>query len=195
MLGQALIVDDHPLTCQGLRALLLANYPQVLVHVAHTATAARAAFQRLPALDWVFLDINLQDDLQHSLFYELCNNAWMRRTVLISADLEHRLIRVGLANGALGFIPKAANPEQVLAGFAAIVGGEVYLPQVAAHLLPQLSPRLSQVQDQLLTGASNKIIARNLNLSTHTVKEYVSAVLAFHGVANRLELVLKIGAN
>ena len=42
--------------------------------------------------------------------------------------------------------------------------------------------------------AANKVIARELGLSDHTVKEYVSSVLAYHGVANRLELVLRLGA-
>ena len=58
-----------------------------------------------------------------------------------------------------------------------------------------LSPRLQQVQELLLRGAANKVIARSLNLSDHTVKEYVSSVLAFHGVANRLDLVLKLSGN
>jgi DNA-binding NarL/FixJ family response regulator len=43
----------------------------------------------------------------------------------------------------------------------------------------------------LLHGASNKLIARELNLSAHTVKQYVSSVLAYHGVTSRLALVLK----
>jgi DNA-binding NarL/FixJ family response regulator len=47
----------------------------------------------------------------------------------------------------------------------------------------------------LLRGAPNKLIARDLALSAHTVKEYVSSVLAFHGVNSRLGLVLKLGAD
>jgi DNA-binding NarL/FixJ family response regulator len=58
----------------------------------------------------------------------------------------------------------------------------------------RLSPRLQQVQALLQRGAANKVIARELGLSDHTVKEYVSSVLAYHGVANRLELVLRLGA-
>lgn len=53
-----------------------------------------------------------------------------------------------------------------------------------------LSPRLLEVEAQLLRGTPNKVIARELSLSDHTIKEYVSAVLAHHGVRNRLELVL-----
>ena len=79
-------------------------------------------------------------------------------------------------------------------------------PEVAAHVqqlqtssantapLRGLSPRLGQVQDMLQRGTPNKQIAKDLSLSAHTVKEYVSSVLAFHGVHSRLELVLKLSS-
>ena len=198
-----LIIDDHPLTCQGLAALLAATQPKARVRSAYTVEQAQAALQRLPAPDWIFLDINLPDDPTHQFFQTLCKTPWIDRTVLISAEPEHRLIRRALAAGARGFIPKTAEPERVLEGFQAILAGAFYLPQaLAAQLRTQvadadtqreLSPRLKQVQDLLYRGASNKLIARDLSLSAHTVKEYVSSVLAFHGVSNRLALVVKLG--
>ena len=199
-----LIVDDHPLTCQGLAALLAATRPQAKVQSAYSAEQARTALQRLPAPDWIFLDINLPDDPQHGLFKNLCDSCWIDHTVLISAEPEHRLIRTALAAGARGFIPKTADPALVLQGFERILAGDFFVPPEFAAVLHDtsaadvatrsLSPRLQQVQELLLRGAANKVIARSLNLSDHTVKEYVSSVLAFHGVANRLELVLKLSA-
>ncbi|MBP8286335.1 MAG: response regulator transcription factor [Rhodoferax sp.] len=200
-----LIVDDHPLTCQGLAALLQATQPQVQVHSAYSAEQAREALRRLPAPDWVFLDINLPDDPQHQLFAYLCDSPWIDHTVLISAEPEHRLVRSALAAGARGFIPKTADPALVLQGFERVLAGEFFVPPELAVMLQatnaaeesvrRLSPRLQQVQDLLLRGAANKVIARSLQLSDHTVKEYVSSVLTFHGVANRLELVLKLGGH
>jgi len=200
-----LIVDDHPLTCQGLAALLGATQPQARVQSAYSAEQARATLRRLPAPDWLFLDINLPDDPQHSLFAFLCDSPWIDHTVLISAEPEHRLIRTALAAGARGFIPKTADPALVLQGFERILAGEFFVPPELAATLHNstqaeaatrnLSPRLQQVQELLLRGSANKIIARNLNLSDHTVKEYVSSVLTYHGVANRLELVLKLGGH
>ncbi len=200
-----LIVDDHPLTCQGLAALLSATQPAAKVVSAYSAEQARLALQRLPAPDWIFLDINLPDDPHHLFFKGLCDMAWIDHTVLISAEPEHRLIRTALAAGARGFIPKTADPELVLDGFARILAGEFYVPPALAAVLRDasasdatsraLSPRLQQVQELLLRGSANKVIARELGLSDHTVKEYVSSVLTFHGVANRLELVLRLGAD
>jgi len=197
-----LIVDDHPLTCQGLAALLGATQAGAKVHSAYSAEQARLVLQRLPAPDWIFLDINLPDDPQHLLFKSLSESHWIDHTVLISAEPEHRLIRTALAAGARGFIPKTADPDLVLDGFAKILAGEFYLPPALAPLLQKtpgesasrgLSPRLQQIQELLLRGTANKVIARELGLSDHTVKEYVSSVLTFHGVANRLELVLRLG--
>jgi DNA-binding NarL/FixJ family response regulator len=110
-----------------------------------------------------------------------------------------------LAAGARSFIPKTADPALVLQGFERILAGDFFVPLGLAVMLQatsgtdettrRLSPRLQQVLDLLLRGAANKVIARSLQLSDHTVKEYVSSVLTFHGVANRLELVLKLGSH
>jgi len=196
-----LIVDDHPLTCQGLSALLVANYSDAQLLSTHSAANARALLQNEVALDWLFLDINLADDPHNLLFYEICASHWVERTVLISAEPEHLLVRTALAAGARGFLPKTADPMMVLNGFSQILQGEFYIPPELKNRLRQplssdttlrgLSPRLLQVQSHLLHGASNKAIARDMNLSAHTVKEYVSSVLAFQGVANRLDLILK----
>lgn len=198
-----LIVDDHPLTCQGLAALLVATHPEATVKCAYSAEQARSTLQRLPAADWIFLDIQLPDDPHHLLFKHLCDSPWIDHTVLISAEPEHRLVRTALAAGARGFIPKTADPDLVLEGFRRVLAGDFFVPPELLAMLGNssapdgltrsLSPRLQQVQELLLHGAANKVIARSLRLSDHTVKEYVSSVLMFHGVANRLELVLKNG--
>lgn len=200
-----LIVDDHPLTCQGLAALLSATQSGAQVHSVHSAEQARAALQRLPAPNWIFLDINLPDDPTHQFFKSLCDTHWIDHVVVISAEPTHYLIRTALAAGARGFIPKTADPALVLQGFARILAGDFYLPPAMDAIVRDssgsdvdargLSPRLRQVQEMLLRGSPNKVIARELGLSDHTVKEYVSSVLAFHGVANRLALVLKLGGS
>jgi len=200
-----LVVDDHPLTCQGLAALLVATQDGAQVRSAHSAAQARAALLEQPIPDWIFLDVHLPDDPHHHFFHHLCATPLIGRTVLISAESSYPLISTALAAGARGFIPKTAEPAVVLHGFATVLAGNFFLPPDMAHALNerpselqanesarQLSPRLQQVQELLLRGVPNKVIASNLNISTHTVKEYVSSVLAFHGVANRLDLVLKL---
>ena len=198
-----LIVDDHPLTCRGLAALLQGAGPGP-VHCVHSAAEALARLEQGPPPDWVFLDMNLPDDPQRMLFTRLSAPPWPARTVLLSAEVPQALVHAGLGAGMRGFIPKSAEPERVLEGFAAIRAGQVWLPPGLAEALAArapdtaggrgLSPRLREVQARVLRGASNKAIAREFGISEHTVKEYMSSILAFHGVSNRLELVLRLGA-
>ena len=70
-----LIIDDHPLTCHGLTALLSASAPEEAeprrAFSVHSASQARAALAEPPPPDWVFLDIRLPDDPDHTLFEPL----------------------------------------------------------------------------------------------------------------------------
>ncbi len=197
-----LIIDDHPLTGQGLAALLSANAPDAQVECVHNASDARARLERLPAPDWLFLDIQLPDDPRRSLLDSLSEGPLAARTILISAAANLPVIRSAMASGVRGFIPKSADPAMVLEGFSRIRSGQVYLPPALSGLMSEraspagegrgLSPRLAEILQHVLRGAPNKVIARDLGLSEYTVKEYISSILAFHGVRNRLELVLKL---
>lgn len=203
-----LIIDDHPLTCAGLRSLLASAYPAAIVDSAHGADEARAILERdaqaAQPIDWLFLDIHLPDDPDWQLFKWLRQTAWIGKTILISADMDGAALRAALAAGVRGFIPKSADPDMVLEGFDLIRKGGLYLPpQLAAFKHAEidsaygskpLSPRQKEVLALLLQGAANKVIARELNLTLNTVKEYVSALLEIYRVSSRLELVLKIGA-
>lgn len=195
-----LIVDDHPLTCAGLASLLGSVHAQARVQTAHTAQEARAMLLAGAAIDWLFLDIRLPDDPQGRLFEWICETAWVARTILISAQAERDFLAQALAAGVRGFIPKSADPDMVLQGFDVIRQGQVFLPPQLARPAPAvaderkpLSPRQQEVLGYLLQGSANKVIARELDLTLHTVKEYASTIFRIYGVSNRLELVLKLG--
>lgn len=197
-----LIVDDHPLTGQGLAALLRAQTASSQVECVFTAAGARARLQAAPPPDWLFLDIQLPDDPRRNLLDELRDGPLAARTILVSAVANLPVIRAAMASGVRGFIPKSADPAMVLEGFDSIRRGKIYLPAHLSGLMSDspgnhadvrgLSPRLTEIQQHVLRGAPNKVIARDLGLSEYTVKEYISSILAFHGVRNRLELVLKL---
>lgn len=197
-----LILDDHPLTCHGFASLLSASSPGCQVQSAHTVDEARNIMSGEAVLDWLFLDINLPDDPQQQFFHSLRDTPWISKTVLLSAETPVDLLRMALAEGIRGFISKAAEPGQIVGCLNAIQAGRVFVPENLNLLLRNassdeeriLAPRLQKVQQYILRGASNKVIARELCISEHTVKEYVSSLLAYYGVSNRLNLVLKLQA-
>lgn len=199
-----LIIDDHPLTCAGLASLLASSYGDAMIDKVHTAQAARAALAGGAGYDWLFLDIHLPDDPECRLFGWLRETSWIGKVILISAEVDAGTVRDALAAGARGFIAKSADPDMVLEGFDTIRQGRVFLPPQLARLdshagadevlRKPLTPRQQEVLGYLLQGSANKVIARELDLTLHTVKEYVSAIFKIYGVSNRLELLLKLGS-
>jgi DNA-binding winged helix-turn-helix (wHTH) protein/DNA-binding NarL/FixJ family response regulator len=124
-----------------------------------------------------------------------------------------------LAEAALGFASSSdAQPSKqtvdLLAEAAGTLTGRVgdraasLREQVARVRAPQvekkppaehaadveLSPRMKDTLEQLLTGAADKEIAERLGLSVHTVREYVKSVLHAFGVNSRAELIARVSA-
>lgn len=61
--------------------------------------------------------------------------------------------------------------------------------QAAPQMTPKLTPRLQQTLARLLDGKSEKEIARNLNLSQHTIHQYTKSLHRHFGVSSRAELL------
>lgn len=199
-----LIFDEHPLAAQGLASLLTQHWPGARTTLAHSVAQANAQLGGPHSPDWLLLGVHTPDDLKQDFFRWLLSSPWMRQTVLLTAESTHPLLQPALDAGLRGVIPLTAGAPEVLEAFAAVLRGEVHVPP---RLIPPLrrtqatdearplSPRLRDVLRCLLRGTPNKLIARELGISEYTVKEYVSQLLAYHGVANRLELVLSLQAS
>jgi DNA-binding NarL/FixJ family response regulator len=110
-----------------------------------------------------------------------------------------------LRAGAQAVLPPEASAEELAAALGALRAGLVTLPAAAlAALLGRrdapapgaatpsaLTPREQEVLGLLAAGASNKLIARRLGLSFHTVKAHVAAVLAKLGAGSRADAVAR----
>jgi DNA-binding NarL/FixJ family response regulator len=82
-----------------------------------------------------------------------------------------------------------ANPALAEAAALLTAAGYTVIPPVDPALRPRLSAREQQVAALLLEGASNKVIARALDISVHTAKFHVTAVLEKVGAHNRADAV------
>ncbi|RZU45208.1 LuxR family two component transcriptional regulator [Fluviicoccus keumensis] len=183
-----LIIDDHPMTCAGLRSLLQACYPEAVIHTRHSAEGIT---EPAADADYIFLDMHLPD-LGFNAMLDILS-PWISRVILISAAPEPAAVAHARYRGVRGLLLKNADVEHVLDGFRRIQKGEyVFDPDMSGSdwQMPSLTDRQRSVFDALLEGLSNKQIARVLGISEHTVKEHVTAILGIFGVKNRLELVL-----
>ena len=93
------------------------------------------------------------------------------------------------ATDALGGLLTAADSAVADEIAVLVAAGYTVLPPTDHAERPRLSAREQQVAALLLEGASNKIIARALDISVHTAKFHVTAVLEKVGARNRADAV------
>jgi two-component system, NarL family, nitrate/nitrite response regulator NarL len=202
-----LVVDDHALFREGLRALLANISPGVLIKEAASVETA-AVECKSTEFRMVLLDLGLAttDGLETLERFRLAVPEVP--VIVLSGDQDPRHIRAALDSGAVGFIPKAHTSELMIAALRFVLAGGIYLPpsvleddvngtqlsvDTAATVslaFARLSPRQQEVAQLLLQGGSNKAIARRLNLSEGTVKAHVSAIFQIIGARTRVEAVL-----
>ncbi len=188
-----LIVDDHPMTCAGLKSLLQAHFPDAKVDARHDAAELESGLDRW---DYVFLDMHLPGIHFQNLLENIPGD--LGRVILISANPEPEIVERAKARGVAGLLVKNADVRQILDGFRRIQSGErvfVETDLIGASEKPRLqglTGRQQEVFETLVGGLSNKQIARKLDISEYTVKEHVAAILAHFGVRNRMALLLKL---
>jgi len=128
----------------------------------------------------------------------------MAEVVLAGPDgapgVEAPVVALGGKSSAAGQLPADATPEQVAAALAAVALGLIvrapeaapgFGPAAEPPLADLLTPREIEVLTAMSDGASNKVIARRLGISLHTVKFYVEAVFRKLDAHSRAEAVAK----
>lgn len=194
-----LIIDDHPLYREGLKALLVGLDAQTLaVGVGRVSEAAPVVGER--TWDLVLLDMNLPE-LGH-LDALRAVKALFEDTpvVVVSAEEDPRLVRAVIDAGASGFIPKSTDPDLTIQALRVALAKGVYLPPLAIRQLtppsgygtpPNLSDKQTKVLQRLLQGKPNKAIASELGIAEGTVKAHLWAVYQALGVQTRSQAMCR----
>jgi DNA-binding NarL/FixJ family response regulator len=194
-----LVVDDHSVVREGLSALLLTFGPDTKVVGAEDGAAALAAAEAHSDLDVVILDLAMPGMNGMKVLEELGARRPGLPVMVLSASEDPEFVRQTMALGALGYVPKSANPDTLIAAIRFVLQGELYIPPfmltarppsaATAKNLPRLTKRQSEVLAALCKGLSNKGIARDLNMSEKTVKAHITTIFRLLGVQNRTQAV------
>lgn len=191
-----LIVDDHALFRAGLRLLLATIGDKVSCLEAADAGEALALIAQHSDLQLCLLDLALKNEHGLDAIQRIKQSAPQIAVVVVSGVDDSATIRGCIDAGAMSFIPKSVTPEVLTQALQHVLSGAVYLPQQIVGAVealpqrPQLSPRQLQVLQCLSRGLPTKLISRELGLSEHTVKEYISLVFQALGARNRTEAVI-----
>ena len=185
-----LIVDDHPVVRQGLRALLEVQDDMTVAGEAGDGPAAISLGESLRP-DIVLLDLKLPGMDGVALLGPL-RAAGLRVLVLTSAT-EPSTAAAAVRAGAAGVVYKDIDPAALVRAIRSVHDGNVLLaPEAVGSLVrgsraDTLTAREREVLAGIADGKSNREIARLLRVSEKTVKAHVSAVLAKLGVQDRTQ--------
>jgi NarL family two-component system response regulator LiaR len=196
---RVLVVDDHAVVREGLRAFLeLQDGIAVAGEAADGEEAIEAAVRLAP--DVILMDLVMPRRDGVSAMRALRERAPAARVIVLTSYHDEDVLLPALRAGAAGYLLKNAPPQEVARAVRVADAGEALLdPSVAARLvealaagggddpLDRLTPREREVLGLMGQGLSNKRIARALGVSEKTVKSHVGHVLAKLGVADRTQ--------
>ena len=206
-----LVVDDHPVVREGLKALMGTQDDLTVVGEAGNGREALAAFRRLKP-DVVLLDLRLPDVRGQELITSLLREDGKAAILIISHLAQGAEIRACLAAGALGYLLKDSPREDLFKGIKSVARGKPYLSQCAASLVEEsaahgvfipkhltaflkellgegANPQEKQVLELLAEGKSQPEISRALGMPAGEIRVHVQGLLEKLGVASRLSRV------
>ena len=199
---QVLIIDDHALVRDGMRAILLSSFPDCTIAEAASLAEALDRLEAMPDPDIVLLDLNLPDASRFSALEQLRGDFPSLPVVMVSGSYDRVTVRDALAAGAAGFLPKTLEGGMILDALQQILAGEIYAPaefqaddgaeeeEAIRKLIESLTPQQRVVLGRLVAGRLNKQIAHELDISMTTVKAHVSAILCKLNVFSRTQAVI-----
>ena len=203
---QILLVDDHPVVRDGLRAMLgLQPDFQIVGEANNGVEAVQQVVQLRP--DVILLDLEMPElDGVAALEQIRAANPAARVIILTAYDEDERIVSAIVA-GAQGYVLKGAPREDIFRAIRIVhAGGSLWQPLIASTLRRRLSEQADKLEDavdltpreievlQLIAqGKSNKQIAAELVITERTCKFHVSSILSKLEASNRTEAV-KIAA-
>lgn len=193
-----LLVDDHAVVREGMRALLEDFNEMSVVGEAASADIALPMLPRI-APDLLMTDLKMPGLPAAELVRQALQLVPPLRIIVFTSFAEARLVRALLDAGAHGYLLKDAHREVIRRAIHAVMEGETYLHADARRAIEEASGkgplgRLTERERDVLAliaeGKSNKEIGRCLDLTEGTVKGYVSAIFEKLGVNDRTQAAM-----
>lgn len=203
---KVVIADDHPLVRDSLAGTVAQLASTVQVLQAEDGEQVMALLESHEDTDLLLLDLIMPGSDGVALLEDVGRRFPELKVAVLSASENPADMRSSLDAGASGFIPKSSPVSILLAALRLILEGGVYVPPELLASASQaetrravgpacsakagITPRQREVLRLVAEGKSNKEIARSLDLSEHTVKIHVAAILRSLGVQNRTQAAM-----
>jgi DNA-binding NarL/FixJ family response regulator len=206
MSHRVLLVDDHSLFRQGLRALLS---KQTEFTIVGEASDGRSAIEQAIALqpEIVVTDLVLPEDEAMQAVSTIKRRLPSVRVVILTSSKSDEHLRRSLRVGVDGYVLKDASYEELLRALRSVIEGKRYLsPDMSGLLVNEylnpgrheetssplnvLTHRERSILQLIAEGCSNRITAATLSVSTKTVEKHRANLMRKLGLRNSGELML-----
>lgn len=198
-MASVLIADDHALFRAGLRQFLEQFLPGDTFGEAGTGNETVTCLQQ-QSWDLLLLDINMPDRGGLDILRHVRTGHPGTKVLVLSGYPERQYAINVLRAGALGYVAKDAEPDEVVKAVRAVLQGRRYVSDKLAELLLDdlergdkplhgtLSQREFQIFGKLAAGRSVSEIGRELCLSVKTVSTYRTRILDKMGMKSNADL-------
>jgi DNA-binding NarL/FixJ family response regulator len=179
---RCLIIDDHPVVRQGIRALLERELDSVVVTDAATPAAAFGSAPAEPP-DVVIVDPRGAGGEVGTLVEQLSRELGSA-IVVFTSNGGARLLSESLKAGVKGYVRKDSPPEDLVRAIRAAHSGEFYVdPALSSTIVLEegdrtLTARQREILQMLADGMQTEAVAKRLGLSTETVRTHTKRILA-----------------
>ncbi len=195
-----LLVDDHALILEGLRAVFeTVPHMEVVGEAGGVAEAVAEARRCLP--DVIILDMWLPDGNGIEVCREIRSRFPETSCLVLTSYADDRAMFEAVIAGAAGYVLKETRASELVDDIRKLAAGESLLDESVTqrvlasmrsaeeHRAP-LSPQEERILDLIGEGLSNREIAQRLHLAEQTVKNYVSRLMAKLGFERRVQAAL-----
>lgn len=193
-----LLVDDHSMVIEGMKAILSKINKVQIVATAANALEAMAALRSQQA-DLAFVDINLPDINGIELCVKIKSEFPAIHVIGLSTFKQRSYVSQMIANGASGYLLKSATREEIEEAIETVMNNKMFFsvdinnttPQLSEEEAPTLTRREKEILKLIALGMKSNEMATQLFLSPYTIDTHRKNLLTKFGVNNTALLITK----
>lgn len=203
---RVLLVDDHPVYRDGLRALIERSPDLAFAGEAATGDAAVAA-AAASSPDVILMDIRMPNMSGIEATRRILADRATARILILTMSEDDDSLFAAMRAGARGYLPKDSDSADLLRAIRAVAGGDVIFGESIATRLqaffasgrggpvanpfPELTEREDDVLELVACGRANREIAAQLGISDKTVRNHVANIFNKLRVADRAQAIIR----
>ncbi|HEX9410293.1 MAG TPA: response regulator transcription factor [Actinomycetota bacterium] len=197
---RVMIVDDHPVTRDGLRSALMSSGEVEIVGEAASGEQAVHAVKEV-APEVIFMDVRLPGISGIEATRQIMAIAPETKVILFTIEESRAALADAMRAGVSGYLLKDVSADELVqAAKLAMEGKAVIHPTLTRAFIEEaqyvdhrtdtpLSRRESQILQKVAYGATTKEVAHDLGISPHTVKTHLERIFEKLGANDRAQAV------